>query len=456
VLQKRVRELTARVKTLSIENESLKAECEIYRQEAALPNFSNLALGRGGGDGAASEQQLLQQLTMNDPFVRSGNGIYPQDNPVTLTNLHDHSNHLTCALSPDDDAILASSGADATVRLVPWGLVVSSDNNNNNNNQDAALVAGAVISCQAPAVTIAFSPVLRGVLAAGCMDGSVVLIHYELTTCMDTTSSRRLETTTLALEKKHVKYVRTVAWSHKEPILATSSADGCIYLYRVRLGGFDMTELSVEFMESLHLQGPIESMCFSENNQLICHVRGTPFLFYFDLNKNLAQSKINLNTTTAAENVAGGGCDSHVSFTLMDLKPFQDKYLAAATDTSRNMILDLATGRQIRNLYGHTNDLYSHPKVAWSSNGQYLLGNTQNEGIVCVWDIASSQIVNRLQPTAASTVMPTTGGGTTIRDMFSSRTTDILVTTSFDKTTRLWFAPAASSSSNDVPSSMSM
>jgi hypothetical protein len=177
-------------------------------------------------------------------------------------------------------------------------------------------------------------------------------------------------------------------------------------------------------------------------------------LFYFDLNKNMTQTKINLNTTAAANVAPGGGCDSHVSFTIMDLKPFQDKYLAAATDTSRNMILDLSTGRQIRNLYGHTNDSFSHPKVAWSSSssnggggGQYLMGNTQNEGVVCVWDIASSQIVNRLQPGGTTTGAP-------IRDMFSSITTNIMVTTSFDKTTRLWFAPAESS--NDVSSSMSM
>jgi WD40 repeat protein len=269
-----------------------------------------------------------------------------------------------------------------------------------------------------------------------------------------------LETTKLVVEKKHGKYVRTVVWSPTAPILASSSADGCIYLYRVKLGGFDMNELVSEFMESLHLQGPIESMCFSENNQLICHVRGTPHLFYFDLNKNMTQTKINLNTTAAAA-TPGGGCDSHVSFTVMDLKPFQDKYLAAATDTSRNMILDLSTGRQIRNLYGHTNDSYSQPKVAWSSSssggggggGQYLMGNTQNEGVVCVWDIASSQIVNRLQPGNGSSRSSSTTGAP-IRDMSTSITTHTMVTTSFDKTTRLWFAPAENS--NNVPSSMSM
>jgi WD40 repeat protein len=82
-------------------------------------------------------------------------------------------------------------------------------------------------------------------------------------------------------------------------------------------------------------------------------------------------------------------------------------------------------------LYGHQNDSYSQPKIAWSNNGQYLYGNTQEETAICVWDIASSSIVDRLQ-----------GHTNVIRDMFSSTLTDTLVTTSFDKKTQFWLAPA--------------
>merc|ERR1712232_261585 len=116
----------------------------------------------------------------------------------------------------------------------------------------------------------------------------------------------------------------------------------------------------------------------------------------------------------------------------MDLQPCpRGKFLALATDANRNIILDVKTGKQIRNLYGHCNDSYATPKVAWSCNGRYLLGNTQTENVVCVWDIASATLVKRIQGHAAP-----------IRDLYSSSLTDCMVTTAYDKKTKIWM-PAA-------------
>jgi WD40 repeat protein len=107
------------------------------------------------------------------------------------------------------------------------------------------------------------------------------------------------------------------------------------------------------------------------------------------------------------------------------------KYLAAATDTSRNIIFESGTPRQIRNLYGHQNDGFSQPKIAWSSNGQYLFGNTQDDSGICVWDIASSSIVKRLDESC-------NGHKGTVRDMFSSSFSDTVVTVSYDKSAKVW------------------
>jgi len=123
-----------------------------------------------------------------------------------------------------------------------------------------------------------------------------------------------------------------------------------------------------------------------------------------------------------------------VSYTIMSLlsSPIEGgKYLAAATDTSRNIIFEVGTSRQIRNLYGHQNDAYSQPKIAWSSSGQYLFGNTQEDPSLCVWDIASSSIVKKLDDTCA-------GHTGIVRDMYSSSYSDTLVTVSYDKTTKVW------------------
>jgi WD40 repeat protein len=275
------------------------------------------------------------------------------------------------------------------------------------------------VNCDAPAIAIDF--VRKGhntkFLAAGCMDGTVHVIFYE-----------KLGTEIVAKEVakgaiKHAKYVRSLAWSSTENILATASADGCVQVHKLNWNFVDETNVSLEKIQTLQLPGPAESVCFQKDH-LCCYARGTPYLMYFDLQDNFAQRKINLNQGTG-----NAGFDEHVSFTVMHMAPYND-YLALATDTSRNIIIDWRTGKQIRNLYGHQNDGYSQPKIAWSKNGQYLYGNTQEEPVVCVWDIASASIVDRLEAHSNS-----------IRDMFSSKSTDTLVTTSFDKKTQVWLAP---------------
>ena len=82
-------------------------------------------------------------------------------------------------------------------------------------------------------------------------------------------------------------------------------------------------------------------------------------------------------------------------------------------------------------MYNHwiKNDGFSQPKIAWSKNGKYLYGNTQEDSKICVWDIASTEIVKWLE-----------GHTNPIRDMQSSSLTETLVTTSFDKKTHIWLA----------------
>ena len=123
-----------------------------------------------------------------------------------------------------------------------------------------------------------------------------------------------------------------------------------------------------------------------------------------------------------------GGFEDHVSFAILCLAPSPDgRYLAAATDASRNIVFEAGTSRQVRNLYGHQNDNYSHPRIAWTRSGQYLLGNSQDGHALCVWDVASGTIVDRLD-----------GHGGQIREICSSPASDTVVTASFDKTVKVW------------------
>ena len=68
VLQKKVKELTAELKLLRVENQSLKAEVEIYRKESALPSFSKMALGKTDSADMDVDEPV-------DEFVRSGDGV---------------------------------------------------------------------------------------------------------------------------------------------------------------------------------------------------------------------------------------------------------------------------------------------------------------------------------------------------------------------------------------------
>lgn len=439
VLKERVKVLEEKCKLLTVENETLKAEVEIYREEAA-------ALSQTASAGASTSVNTTRtddpshamtssgenQATQNqaDDFVKGGDGIYAsstkKEGRILLENLHGNANILCCSMS-SDDSVLATGGADRSVTLCQWGKAsgVSSGNEDEMKKVTAEIVTTATsIDCGAPVIALDFArkSIRTKFLAAGCMDGTVHVIYYDINTGIQGIQAKEVAMGHI----KHGKYVRQVEWAPNNDLLATSSADGSVMVHKLIWNGMDDTGgVSMEKVQSLQLPGPVESMCFQNGQTLCCYARGSPNLICFDLADGFAQQKINLN-----QGPGNAGFDDHVSFAVMDMAPYGNNYLALATDTSRNIVMDWRSGRQIRNLYGHQNDSYSQPKLAWSKNGQYLYGNTQHDSVVCVWDICSSTIVNRLE-----------GHSNTVRDMFSSMSTDMLVTTSFDKMTYLRFAP---------------
>jgi WD40 repeat protein len=401
ILKEKLKKLEMKCRVLSIENESLKAEVEMYRKEAAMTESTTQ-----GGDVATS----TSVEDHSDHFVQSGNGVFAQVKEITLENLNGPMNISCCALS-QDDTILATGGADQSLTLCQWGGAFSGKD----------VVQEAIhIPCDAPVISVDFARKARQpFVAAGCMDGSVRVMKYD--------THEGLQAKDVAKGTiRHTRYVRTVAWASHDNLLASASADGVIQVHKVVWDG--LTEIvRIEKVETLNLSGPVEALCFHKE-KLICYARGTPHLLYFDLQDNFKQCKIDLNK---GQTGYVAGFDEHVSYTVMDIAAFGD-YLALATDTSRNIIIEFETGKQVRNLYGHKNDGFSQPKIAWSNNGHYIYGNTQDDNIVCVWDVSGSAIVKKLENAHTQA----------IRDLFSSHLTDTLVTTSFDKKTNLWFAPS--------------
>ena len=75
VLAAKVKEFSFQVKELTILNASLQAEVEMYRSEAALPNFSKMALGQSTDCPSATNANTMEVDEAPDAFLRSGNGV---------------------------------------------------------------------------------------------------------------------------------------------------------------------------------------------------------------------------------------------------------------------------------------------------------------------------------------------------------------------------------------------
>lgn len=333
VLTAKVKELTEKVKVLTVDNAALLAEVEMYRKEAALPNFSKLALGQADSPSNAAMMDTDDAADASDDFVRSGNGVFPSENAVTLQNLNGSANPLCCALNAND-TVLATGGADSRLVLCQWGAALAPS-----PDASANVVQSAIgISFSAPVICVSFA-VTGNYVAGGSMDGSVKVLQYEA-------MGQGLETSSVQVPFKHTKYVKDMVWCPTEPILATASADGNINVSKAQ-------DATMDTIKTLHLNGTVECLAFSRDGKtLFCYARDTPYLSAFNLENDFEQTKMNLNGGTA-----NGGFEDHVSFAVMDIAVSPDgKYLALATDVSRNIVIEIATGKQVRNLYGTSRD----------------------------------------------------------------------------------------------------
>lgn len=256
--------------------------------------------------------------------------VYPSEAVVTLSNLHGAANPLCCALN-ENDTILASGGADSHLVLCQWGAALAP------SPDAAAKVVQSATSfpCGAPIICTAFASSSFGLVAGGCMDGSVQILMYEAI-------GQGLEVKPVQVTIKHTKYVKDLAWSPTAPILATACADGNVFISKVE-------KETMETVTTLHFPGTVECLCFATDGKtLFCYARETPYLSCFNLDKNFEQTKLNLNSGGV-----NGGFEDHVSFAVMDMSVSPNgKYIALATDASRIIVLDIASGKQVRNLYG--------------------------------------------------------------------------------------------------------
>jgi hypothetical protein len=301
VLQSKVKELSVRIHELLAENQALKAEVELYRADYARSGVLLQNIGE------SKEELLCDKEVEGDDFITSGDGVFPSDPAVTLAQVNGSANPLCCAMNPDD-SLLVTGGADGSLSLFKWGLALAPGEESSVKAVDDAVK----IPCGAPPICCAFASVDSGrsfpVVAAGCMDGYVRLGY-----CGNDLDTSKSGIDRILLPKaasgtginengiKHGRYVKSVCWSPSEPILASASADGTIQLTRIGNGeGLHCDnfseKVSMEVIQSVHFDSPVEAMCFlNEGNTLCCYVRGTSYLSYFDLKDGFKQKKCSLN-----------------------------------------------------------------------------------------------------------------------------------------------------------------
>eukprot|EP00804_Cyclotella_cryptica_P024726 CCRYP_001714-RA/>CCRYP_001714-RA protein AED:0.05 eAED:0.05 QI:21/1/1/1/1/1/3/569/332 len=308
VLQSKVKELSVRVHELLAENQALKAEVEIYREEFKRGGLSGHGLAEDGKEEFVDVEKEDDDV---EDFITSGSGIYPCDPAVVLSHVHGAANPLCCSINPDD-SLLATGGADSSLNLCRWGLALAPG-----DESSAKAVTDAIrIPCSGPVICVSFARVDNGrafpVVAAGCMDGSVCLAYCGLDLDAATESKDRVLRPEVGNDCnginqhgiKHGRYVKTVCWSPSAPLLASASADGTVQLTRVGDGALSgenfCGRVSMEIIQSIHFDSPVEAMCFLDNGDtLCCYVRGTSYLSYFNLKDGFKQTKYSLN----------GGCE---------------------------------------------------------------------------------------------------------------------------------------------------
>jgi hypothetical protein len=322
------------------------------------------------------------------------------------------------------------------------------------------------------------------VIAAGLMNGRVVLVT--VSTRPTLTLSVQEVAVSLSPPPRHSKYVTALAWStntnsnsnnsnlYNDAVwLASGSADGTIHVSTVQQSTVEhnddddddhddddtrITRVTATHCKSLHFDEAVLCLCWCHGT-IYAYVRGTPHLARIQIptEKSSSSSSPSQDYVITKFHLNAHPLDDHVSFAVLNLQPSPNgRFLAAATDANRHVIVDVSLQRIVQNLYDHDADAYSSPKVVWSTNGLYLYSNTQHDARLLVYEIASGRVVatlNNSAPSSAPTTATTSTATTTttpsspvhvrpIKDLYSATTqTNMVVTVSFDRNLVAWFTP---------------
>jgi COMPASS component SWD3 len=429
--------LASRIGELEIANEELEAKLR-----AATP---------------AKAEENTSIVKVDDELLQPGNGKFPTKMAGKLEKWHGGTNLLCVRFLNSECDVVVSGGVDRGVRVAKL---------------DGQELLGSV---QLPAPVLALDTLpgeehITEVLAA-CMDGSHHLLHYNgkppvPTACLahshmrtnvrfvlaaSATASERLSIAQSFRE--HTKYTVAVKWSPCGCFFASASHDKTVGIYK-RQGGHAEAEVSVEGgvfakVQTFYFNGCVEALVFlpyamswgsgcaeidassDEKDEappactVMIAVRDDNYFHYVD-SRTMTKTRANMNEHG----------DEHVSYTVMDLALSPNgKHVLCATDKHRHIVFRPGTSDKLRNFYGHTADSYSQPRVAWAPSGEYVFSNSQKDGLIYVWEVASEKVVAKLS-----------GHAQTVRGLdcvINAAKEAVIATASYDKCICIWHHDAA-------------
>jgi WD40 repeat protein len=237
LLKEKLQKSEQQCKILTKENQALKAEVEMYHEDM-------VSVTKSAEAGRADTRGLSTTTHNEDHFMTSRNSVYAQAKEVTLEKIAWNCESLVLFLV-QWDTILVMGGANRTLTLCQWGGALSG------SSQD--VIAKAVKEeCWASIIATDFARKSRlPFLAAGCMDGSVHVVHIE--THSGVLQAKEVGKGTI----QHAKYVRGIAWSPNKNLVASASADGCVQVHKVVWNGFDNENIPLEKVQTLMLLGQL-------------------------------------------------------------------------------------------------------------------------------------------------------------------------------------------------------
>ncbi|KAF0694134.1 Aste57867_14974 [Aphanomyces stellatus] len=393
-------EASVKIFKLNEEMDLLAEANELLREE----NITLKAkLEERAGD-AAFAALSLKEDAVPEALLTPGDNKLPAHEASVVEQAH-VMNILSVGGHYFNPHLVASGGADKYVKVHHW--------------QTKAVVAA--FDAGAPVLAVSFHPVethANYLLASG-MDGK----HHVLRLDGDVAAADAVLTHVQTFHDHNRQGNIRHVWLTTGFAFATAASDKAAHVYRA----VDNDDSNVHFAiaKSYYFNGTVEALAAvpardDRAELLVLAVRDDCYVHYVDC-ATLEKTRLNMNVDGI----------EHVSYTIMDMQtsPSGD-FLLVATDANRHFVVKVQSNVVLRNFYGHKAGSYSQPRVVWHASEKYVISNTEGDGGLVMWCVASERIVERIKAHEKL-----------LRDIWYTQQAggvDLLVTGSYDKSLKLW------------------